>query len=358
MQTLPFYLIYLMPAATLVGYRLGGAWNFLTALIIFVSVPLIDLVVGADKRNPTPAEEAAIADAFRFKAPTWFCAPTQIGLMLWGAYILTHRVLTPVEAVGLTLSIGLNGGVMGINVGHELVHRLNGWEQFLGRSMLWTVSYLHWGLEHVAGHHRMVATPHDPATALYGWSFYRFWPRTVGGGFRSSWNIEKARLAHKQKRLWGPANRIIWYVALTVALVAAMIGAWGWLTLPYFIVQSLIAISLLEVVNYLEHYGLLRAKGADGAYERVLPKHAWNNANLLTNLFLFNLQRHSDHHHKPQRRYQILRHVEEAPQLPTGYGGMLLLALVPPLWFRVMDPKVPEEMKELYRKEIVAGLPF
>jgi alkane 1-monooxygenase len=356
MQTLPFYLIYLAPLSILLGYRMGGGWNFLTALVVFVNVPLIDWLVGADTRNPTQAEEDAIADSFWYKLPTWLAAPTQVAIMIWGAFVVTHRPLTPVELAGLVSSIGLMGGAMGINVAHELVHRQNGWENFLGKSMLWSVSYLHWAIEHVAGHHRTVATPDDPATALFGQSFYRFWPRTVFGGMRSSWGIEKARLEYKKAGLWSPSNRILRYAVLTAALVVGLIWFWGWWTLPYFIVQSIIASWLLEVVNYLEHYGLLRRRQPDGSYERVEPRHAWNNSNLITNLFLFNLQRHSDHHHKPARRYQILRHVEEAPQLPLGYAGMLLLAMVPPLWFRVMDPRVPEEMKEIYRQQ-VAGSP-
>ena len=244
------------------------------------------------------------------------------------------------EFLGLAVSMGVSSGVMGINISHELAHRVdNKLEPFLSKLILWSVLYMHWGLEHVVGHHRHVATPGDPATAKLGQSFYAFWPQTVFGSFRSAWDFEKARMAKIQEPLWSAKNRVVQFIVLQLALVFFIFLFLGTASLIYMLIQSFTAISLLEVVNYIEHYGLLR-KEIDGKYESVKPYHSWNSSNLVTNTFLFNLQRHSDHHYKPGRRYQILRHFDESPQLPTGYAGMINLAVIPPLWRSIMDPKV------------------
>jgi alkane 1-monooxygenase len=353
-RALSYGIIYLLPLAVVVGYLYGGGWNFLAVLFAFGVIPLLDLLIGVDTRNPTPEEEAADTDARDYKLMTWFAAPVQVALLFWATWIVTHRDLTWVELAGFTLSVGITGGAQAINIAHELYHRHNQWEKFLGKTLLWTVGYMHWGLEHVSGHHSRVATFDDPATARYGESFYSFWPRTVLGSLRSSWRIETARLARRKKWPWGPRNRVLRDAVLTAALVALLAWFWGGWAVVFFVVQSVLALSLLEVVNYLEHYGLLRRKQPDGRYEKVQPIHSWNASELITNRFLFNLQRHSDHHAKPGRRYPILRHIDDAPQLPTGYAGMVLVALVPPLWFRLINPRVPEEMKDLARQESAA----
>lgn len=245
------------------------------------------------------------------------------------------------ETIGFIFSIGVSSGVMGINVSHELQHRVNHKvEPFLARVMLWTVLYMHWAIEHVAGHHKNVATYEDPATARYGETFYAFWFRTVFCGMASAWKIEASRLKRKGIKVFSLKNRVIAYSISELLLVSVLFLVFGLVAVEYFIIQSIIAFTLLEIVNYVEHYGLLRIKGSDGLYEPVNFLHSWNSSNWLTNRFLFNLQRHSDHHYKPDRRYQILRHFDDSPQLPTGYAGMILLAAIPPLWRRVMDHRV------------------
>jgi alkane 1-monooxygenase len=343
MSLIPYYLIFLVPFSVVIGYGLGGAYTFLTPIFVFGVIPVLDLIVGLSTENPTHAQEEAMKDKVPYRVITVLCVPLQVGMVVWGAYVVSESALSHLETIGFIISIGVSSGVMGINVSHELQHRVNlKAEPILARIMLWTVLYMHWAVEHVAGHHMKVATPEDPATARYGETFYAFWLRTVFGGMASAWKIEAARLKRKGIDVYSLRNRILYYGILELTLVVALFAVFGLGSVVYFIIQSIIAITLLEIINYVEHYGLLRALGADGRYEPVTFLHAWNSSNWLTNRFLFNLQRHSDHHYKPDRRYQILRHFDASPQLPTGYAGMILLAAIPPLWRTVMDHRVRE----------------
>ena len=228
-------------------------------------------------------------------------------------------------------------------VAHELVHRVNSrLEPLLGRALLMTVCYMHWGIEHVVGHHRMVSTPEDPTSSRRGESFYAFWPRTVFGTMRSAVDIYAKKLKRQGRSPMDPRNPLFQDIALPLLLGAGLGLAFGPLAVGFFFCQAVVAFSLLELVNYVEHYGLARKELSPGKYERVSPLHSWNASHWLTNRLLFMLQRHSDHHANPALRYQQLRHFDESPQLPAGYATMILLALVPPLWRRVMDPRIPE----------------
>jgi alkane 1-monooxygenase len=212
----------------------------------------------------------------------------------------------------------------------------------LAKITLAPVAYGHFYVEHTRGHHKNVATPEDPASSKMGETFWQFLPRTMIGSLRSAWHIEKERLARKGKGVWSLENDNLQSWAMTGALFGALTAWLGWLALPFLLAQAFYGASLLEVVNYLEHYGLLRQKGPDGRYERCKPEHSWNSNNIVTNLFLYQLQRHSDHHANPTRRFQALRHFDESPQLPTGYAALVLIAYFPPLWFRQMDPLVAQ----------------
>ncbi|MCZ7583516.1 MAG: alkane 1-monooxygenase [Deltaproteobacteria bacterium] len=252
------------------------------------------------------------------------------------------------------ISVGIMTGAVGINVSHELVHRPNKWERFLGKTLLWTVFYTHWAVEHVFGHHRYVATPRDPATSRLGESVYAFLPRSIIGGFASAWRIEAARLTRLKLRTWHPRNQILQGLALQIGLAAFFGVVFGPLAIVYYLAQSLVGVSLLEVVNYIEHYGLARREIAEGRFEQVTPLHSWNASHVVTNYFLFHLQRHSDHHAAPLRRYQILRHFDESPQLPAGYAAMVVIALIPPLWYRLMNPRVHDHRAKLAATEAAA----
>jgi alkane 1-monooxygenase len=338
-RALPFFLIYLVSG---VGFWLAlkGGWYTLIGplAMTFVAVPVFDALIGVDGRNPSDAAPGPLALAL-FRLATWLAIPSQGALLGWGLWFATQPTTSPVELVGALLAVGITGGVIGITVAHELVHRTSRVDRALGVTLLAMASYTHWAIEHVAGHHRRVATPEDPATARYGESLPAFIVRSVGGGFQSAWQIEAARQV--RRGLHAPwRNRVLagavvsGAVTVTVALLCAPRAA------LFFVGQSAVAIGFLETINYIEHYGLRRRLLGPGVYERVTPLHAWNSPHWLTNALLFNLQRHSDHHVWPARPYYRLRHRPESPQLPTGYAGMALLAMVPPLWRRVMHPRL------------------
>jgi alkane 1-monooxygenase len=227
-----------------------------------------------------------------------------------------------------------------INTAHELGHKRASLERWLSKVALAQSGYGHFFIEHNRGHHVRVATPEDPASARLGESFWAFLPRTVWGSLTSSWELEKERLARTGSRPWTVKNDILNAWAMTVVLYAVLIAVFGWVVLPYLLIQAVVGASLLEVVNYLEHYGLLRRRREDGRYELTRPEHSWNSNNVASNVLLYHLQRHSDHHANPTRRYQALRHMDDAPQLPTGYAGMIVLAVIPPVWRRVMDHRL------------------
>ena len=244
-----------------------------------------------------------------------------------------------VGGIGLTLTAGLVNGIA-INTAHELGHKRESAERWLSKIALAPTAYGHFFVEHNRGHHVRVATPEDPASSRLGETYWRFWPRTVLGSLRSAWHLETTRHRLRGRTPWTWRNDILNAWAMTAVLYAALVAALGPGTLPFLVLQAVIGFSVLEAVNYLEHYGLRRQRNAAGRYEKVDPRHSWNSDRLTTNVFLFQLQRHSDHHANPLRRYQTLRSFDVSPQLPAGYAAMLILALIPPLWRRVMDKRV------------------
>ena len=250
-----------------------------------------------------------------------------------------HGGLPVVDRLGIATTLGMLNGVA-INTAHELGHKKEHLERWFARVALAPTLYGHFFIEHNRGHHVRVATPDDPASSRLGESFWRFWPRTVVGSVQNGWRLENSRLRRMGKRTWTLRNDLLNAWAMTVALWAVLVALFGVGIVPYLLLQAVLAFSLLEAVNYLEHYGLLRQTLPSGRYERVTPRHSWNNNHLTTNLFLYHLQRHSDHHANPTRRYQALRHFDDSPQLPAGYAAMILLAYFPPLWRRVMDTRV------------------
>lgn len=342
MRVAPFCLAYIMPLSVGLGYYYGGVYTFLTIGITFILIPLLDLLIGVDPTNPEPTAMEALSRRLSFRLVTMIYVPMQVGLIIGGAYHVTHASLSAFEWLGLIVSTGIMSGGIGITVAHELCHKKSRLEKTCGKVLLLTANYMHFHIEHNLGHHVHVCTPLDPATARLGESFYAFYPRTVLGGFRSAWKIELGRLQHAGYATWSWRNQMLWFVTLPVLFAAVLRFVFSWKATLFFFAQSFVGFSLLELVNYLEHYGLERRELAPGRYEKVTIMHAWNAAHRVTNYFLFKLQRHADHHVHPARRYQTLRSFADSPQLPTGYAGMVLLALVPPLWRKVMDPRVKE----------------
>lgn len=336
-QSLPFCIALITPVVGLaLGVHPQGLVLALLPLIVFVVLPVIDLVGG---RERALIEETPTARDWRYDLWLWCWVPLQLIAIAHAVIVFgTSTTLSMGATVAGAVSIGLMTGV-GINVAHELMHRRGRFERALAEVLMTSATYTHFCVEHVLGHHKHVATPLDPASSRASEGLYTYLPRTLLGGLRSAWRIESKRVAAAKLGVSLRDRRLRYAVVLVVVYVAigVFVGAGG---VVFFAAQSAVAMTLLEIINYVEHYGLARRELSPGRYERCLPAHSWNASERVTNWFLFHLQRHADHHHVASRPYYALRHVDESPQLPTGYPGMILLALVPPLWRRVMDPRV------------------
>ncbi|MAO79312.1 fatty acid desaturase [uncultured Nocardioides sp.] len=332
------------------GYAVTGwgAWLWLGPVVILGIVPAIDLIAGLDRSNPPDDAIEALENDKYYRWITYLFLPIQYAGFVGAFYLIgggTPFGIDPLgtfDKLGLAISIGCIGGI-GINTAHELGHKREANERWLAKIALAQVFYGHFYIEHNRGHHVRVATPEDPASSRFGESFYEFWPRTVGGSLKSAWHLEKKRYARKKTHPFHLGNDVLNAWLMTIVLWGGLVAWQGVGILPFLVVQAIVGFSLLEVVNYMEHYGMLRQTVGTGErqrYERVDPSHSWNSNNIATNVLLYHLQRHSDHHANPTRRYQTLRDFEESPVLPTGYAGMIVLALFPPIWRRVMDKRV------------------
>ncbi|MFD4352229.1 alkane 1-monooxygenase [Nocardia sp. NPDC058519] len=329
-------------------HRLAEVPFWLGPVLVYLVIPLADLFFGPDGNNPPDEVMEYLENDKYYRYLTYLYLPFQYASLIFACYIITapnlHWLGFPgganvVDKIGIAISVGMIGGI-GINTAHELGHKKVELERWLARIALAQSFYGHFYIEHNRGHHVRVATPEDPASSRIGESFWAFWPRTVWGSLRSAWHLEKERLGRLDKSPWTLRNDVLNAWAMSVVLWLGLIAVFGIEVLPYLILQAVIGFSLLESVNYLEHYGLVRQKTASGRYERPAPAHSWNSDHIVTNIFLYHLQRHSDHHAYPTRRYQTLRSWDGAPNLPSGYASMILLGYFPPIWRRVMDKRV------------------
>lgn len=333
-----------LPVIGLVSVFLGmqtgaSVWFWMLPLFFYGLIPLLDWLIGTDRTNPPESAVPQLEEDTYYRLIVYAYLPAQFALTTFGAWLAMRGGLGWGELAGLAITVGMANGI-GINTAHELGHKKGDGERWLAKLTLAPVAYGHFFVEHNRGHHKNVATPVDPASSRMGETFWAFLPRTLIGSVVSAWNIEKERLARRGKAVWSLDNDNLSAWAMTVVLFGALALWLGWPVLVFLGAQAFFGASLLEVVNYIEHYGLLRQKLPSGRYERCTPEHSWNSNNIVTNLFLYQLQRHSDHHANPTRRFQALRHFDESPQLPSGYASMLLVAYFPPLWFRQMDPLV------------------
>jgi alkane 1-monooxygenase len=331
--TLPFIVFGLV---RLTGW---GAFWFFGPILIFGGFPPLDLLIGLDAENPPDSVLKWLERDRYYRWCTYAFLPLQYAGLVFACAMWASGNLSVVDKIGLALTEAMVSGIA-INTAHELGHKRDRLERWLSKIALAQSGYGHFFVEHNRGHHVRVATPEDPASARMGESFWAFLPRTVRGSVISAWELEKEWLERHGRKTWSIHNNVLNAWAMTVVLFGGLTLALGPRVLPFLLIQMVIGFPLLEVVNYLEHYGLLRQTRPDGRYELTRPEHSWNSNNVASNVLLYHLQRHSDHHANPTRRFQALRHVDEAPQLPTGYAGMILLALVPPLWRRVMDGRL------------------
>lgn len=340
MRDLKYLVAYILPLSTLPGLLWQGAWCWATVALVFGILPLIELWTPESTENFPAEQEGSRSKRLLFDWLLYTNAPLLYGITGGYLFVLGAHALSWPELIGLSLGVGLVVGACGINVGHELGHRNTGGEQLLSKILLLPALYQHFFIEHNRGHHKNVATALDPATARYGEVLYLFWPRSIAGGWVSAWRLERERLEQSGKPFWSLHNEMLRFQVFQSLYLAGVYVLFGWTGVTGAVVVALIGVLLLETVNYLEHYGLQRGSLASGRFEPVGPEHSWNSNHELGRIFLYELTRHSDHHFKATRKYQILRHLNQSPQLPFGYPTSLMIALLPPLWFRLMNPRV------------------
>jgi alkane 1-monooxygenase len=314
-----------------------GWLTFLPALYAFIGIPLMELALKPDEKNLSAAEEEMAKSDKKYDWILYAIVPLQYAFLFLFLLSFSKPGLQTTDIIGRILSMGLLCGVFGINVAHELGHRVNRFEQLLAKALLLTSQYIHFFIEHNKGHHKHVATPVDPSSARLNESIFMFYPRTLIFSYISAWKIANKELTKKGLPAFHWKNEMLQAQLLQIGFLLLIYVIFGWKILLYYSGAAFIGMLLLECVNYIEHYGLSRKVSERGTYERAMPEHSWNSNHPIGRLMLFELSRHSDHHYLASRKYQILRHHENAPQMPTGYPGMMVLAHFPPLWFRIMS---------------------
>ncbi len=318
----------------------GNEWWFLLPFVLsYGAVPLLDWLIGEDQSNPPEAVVPQLEEDRYYRYLTWATVPIHFVTLIGCAWWAATQDVSALGLVALAVTAGLASG-LGINTGHELGHKKGQLERVLARVVLAVPAYGHFAVEHNRGHHRYVATPDDPASSRMGESIYRFALREMPGGVVRAWQSERERLARKGKSVWSTENEILQSYAITTVLQVSLLVAFGWVMVPFLLLHNFFAWWQLTSANYVEHYGLKRERLDNGRFERCQPYHSWNSNHVFSNLLLFHLERHSDHHAHPTRRYQSLRNFAHLPSLPNGYYGMFALAFFPPLFYRVMDRRL------------------
>ncbi len=329
-------------------------WIIATPMLYaFAFIPLVELIIPAKTNNLSTAEEEMAKQDRLYDYWLYLIVPIQYCSLYFFLESTQVASLTSIELIGRIFVMGLLCGTFGINVGHELGHRKNLYERNLAKALLLSSLYMHFYIEHNQGHHKNVSTKEDPSSARRGEPIYLFYFRTIILGYFSAWRIAAADQRKKRKPILHFSNQMIQFQFLQLALITIIFFLFGINTMLYFVSAATIGFLLLETVNYIEHYGLEREKNSSGNYERTLPIHSWNSNHILGRLMLFELSRHSDHHYMASRKYQLLRHHEHAPQMPTGYPGMMILSLFPPIWFSIMNKRI--DAFQLANQEILSA---
>jgi alkane 1-monooxygenase len=333
-----------LPLFPLLGVLLyfytGSEWTLgIPLLFSYLCIPVLDGLFGSDTNNPPEAVVPLLEQDRYYRLLTYATVPLHFVTLIILAWFVTVQDISSWAVLAVAITAGAYSG-LGINTAHELGHKKTRLEQNLAKFALAVPAYGHFCVEHNRGHHRHVATPNDPASARMGESIYAFMLREIPGGFRRGWLQEAERLQRKGLNVWSRHNVVLQSYAISVILQGGLVFVFGWIMLPFLAVHNFWAWFQLTSANYIEHYGLLRQKLPSGAFERCQPHHSWNANYVFSNVVLFQLERHSDHHANSSRRYQSLRNFDDIPELPNGYFGMYLLAYIPWLWYWVMDKRV------------------
>ncbi|MEN9958767.1 MAG: hypothetical protein RLZZ474_1011 [Bacteroidota bacterium] len=337
MRIIKYILPFVLFAGAWISYHAVGIACWASILFSFLFIPLAELFLPADEDNLSEDDEIAAKNNPLYDLVLYVAFAMHLVSLFYFLNQVASTDISTQDRIGRILTAGLLAGIFGINLAHELGHRSNKLEQGMSKILLSTSLYMHFFIEHNRGHHTHVSTPDDPSTAKYRQSVFAFFFQTIPGTYMSAWRINSKILKNQQLSFWSIQNEMLFFHLFQAGLMFGIYWIWGLATLGYFLISAMIGILLLEAVNYIEHYGLTRPLNANNRYGRVQPEHSWNSNHLLGRVLLFELSRHSDHHYLASRKYQILRHHAGAPQMPTGYPGMLILALLPPVYFAVMD---------------------
>lgn len=339
-QDIKYLFAYILPASGFLAVYARGGWSYLAVLIAFGAIPLLELISGTDHKNLSHEEYITRSEVKLFDWLLFLNIPLLFTLLICTFYIVSTVPIARYELTGIILSVGIIGGSAGINVAHELGHKPGIIHQLGAKFLLCPCLYMHFIIEHNRGHHLYVSTPQDPATSRYGEVVYTFWIRSVIMSYLHAWKLEATRLRKFNKSIVSLNNEMIKFTFFQFLYLLIVYFVFGTLALKLAIAIGCVSFLLLETINYIEHYGLMRKLMPGGRYERVNINHSWNSDHIIGRIMLYELTRHSDHHYKASKKYQVLESYESSPQLPFGYPTSMLIALVPPLWFYLMNPRL------------------
>jgi len=340
MKAFKYFSILILPIVVYISFTNKGWLTCMPAIVFFGFVPLLEFFIQPNKENFSKEQEKIEKENRVYTYLLYATLPIQIGFLIFFFHAIQEPNLTTSEIAGRIFSMGIMCGIIGINVGHELGHRNNRADEFIGEILLLTSLNTHFLPYHNGGHHFNVATPNDAATARKNEWIFTFWIRSHFSSYFQAWKLENKRMRALNRYWFHQQNRMIIYTFCNIFLLSTIYFIFGKFVLTAYIIAAISGIVLLETVNYIEHYGLVRKQNKHGRYERVKRNHSWNSDHRVGQVLLFNLSRHSDHHYNGSKHYQLLKSFPESPQMPTGYPGMMLLSLIPPLWFWVMHKKL------------------
>ncbi len=345
MKDLKYLFAYTVPASVYISFISTGIWTYSAVFYVFLVIPLLDFILGETKNNLSSQDASYLNNKWIFDLMLYLNVPIVFGLLYFVFSLFESNEFNTVETFGLAISTGILLATNGINVAHELGHRSSYFNRFMSKLLYMPCLYMHFYIEHNFGHHLNVATPNDGATARYNQSVYSFWFTSVTRQYLSAWKRQKKLLKTNNSSFFSLKNDMLWYHIIQPLYLFCIFYIFSFKVMTFALIVGIIAFLFLECINYIEHYGLRRQKLASGRYERVQPHHSWNSNFNIGRITLYELTRHSDHHYKSSKKYQILNSHKECPTLPIGYPASILLSFIPPLWFLIMNPRVPDNMK-------------
>ena len=350
MKDLKYLAAFTLPISAIISLYYQGFWSYFTPFYAFVVIPVLELLLPLDSSNINEAERETKRKKVLFDWLLYLNIPVVYGLLIYALWLVSSQSLSTTEIIGLTFSLGIVLGTNGINVAHELGHRLKTKERYLGKLLLLPSLYMHFFIEHNFGHHVNAATQEDPATAKYNQTVYSFWITSVFRQYINAWKLQSKLLKQHRTAVFSPKNDMFWYLIIQTGYLVLVLFIFGPTGLFFALSSAIVGFLMLETVNYIEHYGLLRKKLPSGRYERVKEVHSWNSNHVVGRIVLYELTRHSDHHYKSSKKYQLLDYHDISPQMPYGYPTSMVMSFLPPLWFKVMNPRIPAEMKTSLNK--------